>query len=251
MAKPCSLAKRKVMAKPCSYSIKKSPFWRFSQLLILKNKKSGSKTTRFELIEVNPQFIVVFGRNFLYHKGMQKEYSILIGGQAGDGIKYVGNTVAKLFNRLGYWIFIYIDYPSLIRGGHNFAIVRAKSEKVLVHKDKIDILIALNQETIKKHIWRLKKGGVIIFDSSSITPTTKSFGVGVGIPLGEIVKNKGLPQISRNIAAFGALGAVLGIEFPIIANIIKGSLRKFELSIPIGRSMNYPISVLDLAMKMN
>ncbi|MEM2602426.1 MAG: 2-oxoacid:acceptor oxidoreductase family protein, partial [Candidatus Bathyarchaeia archaeon] len=48
------------------------------------------------------------------------EFSILIGGQAGDGIKQAGNAIARVFNRLGYWIFVYEDYPSLIRGGHNF-----------------------------------------------------------------------------------------------------------------------------------
>jgi len=34
------------------------------------------------------------------------KFSILIGGQAGDGIKQAGNAIARTFNRLGYWIFV-------------------------------------------------------------------------------------------------------------------------------------------------
>jgi 2-oxoglutarate ferredoxin oxidoreductase subunit alpha len=60
---------------------------------------------------------------------MSKEISVLIGGQAGDGIKQTGNSIARLFNRVSYWVFIYEDYQSLIKGGHNFSIVRASHGK--------------------------------------------------------------------------------------------------------------------------
>lgn len=151
---------------------------------------------------------------------MKNGCSILIGGQAGDGIKRAGDAVAKLFNRLGYWIFAYVDYPSLITGGHNFVIVRAGSEKILAHADKVDILMALNQETIEKHKGRLKEKTLIIFDSNSVKAK------GLGLPLSEIVKNKGLPQIARNSAGLGAVASVLEIEFPIVADVIRNSIRK-------------------------
>ncbi len=151
---------------------------------------------------------------------MKNEYSILIGGQAGNGIKQAGIATAKLFNKLGYWIFEYVDYPSLIRGGHNFVILRAKNKKILAHKDKIDILVALNQETVEKHSWRLKKDSLIIFDSSVVKAK------GAGIPLTEIVKEKGLPLIARNSAALGAIASILGIKFPVVKDIIKRSIPK-------------------------
>lgn len=163
----------------------------------------------------------------MYYKDrMQNEYSILIGGQAGDGIKQSGNSIAKLFNRLGYWIFVYLDYPSLIKGGHNFAIVRAKSQKILGHKDKVDILIALNQETINKHSHRLQEKSLLIFDSTFIKIHPVSKAKNLGLPFGEIVRNKKLPQIARNSAALGALSSVLGIEFSIVEDVIKNSIRK-------------------------
>ncbi len=151
---------------------------------------------------------------------MQNECSILIGGKAGDGIKLAGDAAAKLLNRLGYWIFVYVDYPSLITGGHNFAIVRAGSEKILAHADKVDILVALNQETIEKHAHRLKGKSLVVFDSNSVKAK------GLGIPLSKIVKDKELPQIARNSAALGAVASILKIEFSIVEDVIKSSIRK-------------------------
>ncbi len=86
-----------------------------------------------------------------------EDFSTLIGGVAGDGINEAGLTVARLFNRLGYRIYMYYDYPSLIRGGHNFSLVRASKEKIGTHRNQIDVLIALNQETVEKHKSRLHR----------------------------------------------------------------------------------------------
>ena len=52
------------------------------------------------------------------------DVSVLIGGKAGDGINSAGAMVAQLLGHMGYHIYLYFDYPSLIRGGHNFAVIR-------------------------------------------------------------------------------------------------------------------------------
>ncbi|MGB5099321.1 MAG: 2-oxoacid:acceptor oxidoreductase family protein, partial [Methanothrix sp.] len=92
-------------------------------------------------------------------------FSTLIGGIAGDGINEAGITLSRLFGRLGYHIYMYYDYPSLIRGGHNFSLVRASRQKIAAHMDQIDVLIALNQETVEKHTGRLKDSSIIIYDA--------------------------------------------------------------------------------------
>jgi len=47
---------------------------------------------------------------------MASDLSILIGGAAGDGINEAGLIVGRLFSQLGYFVYMYYDYPSLIRG---------------------------------------------------------------------------------------------------------------------------------------
>ena len=56
-------------------------------------------------------------------------FSVLVGGKAGAGIDRSGTILGKLLNRLGYRIFIYRDYPSIIRGGHTFSIIRAEKDR--------------------------------------------------------------------------------------------------------------------------
>jgi len=94
-----------------------------------------------------------------------KEISVLFGGKAGDGIKEAGHTIARLLNRLGYHIFLYDEYPSLVKGGHNFNVIRGTDKKIRTHKKNLDIIVALNQETVEKHKDDLKSGGVILYDS--------------------------------------------------------------------------------------
>ncbi len=152
-----------------------------------------------------------------------KEVSVLIGGQAGDGIKQAGNAIARFFNRLGYYAFVYEDYPSLIRGGHNFAVIRACEKKILAHKSRISVLVALNQETIEKHANSLTEDGIVIFDSSCCSFEGEN---ALAIPMSKIAKSENLPLIVRNVIALGALAALFGAEFGIIEDVIKSTLKK-------------------------
>ncbi len=148
------------------------------------------------------------------------DISVLVGGEAGDGIKRLANLIARLFNRLGYHIFVYEDYPSLIKGGHNFAIIRASDKPISAIRDNFDILIALNQETIDIHKSNLKKEGIIIFDSDC------SDAEGIGISLTKITNENSFPSIMRNIISFGVLAKILDQELNIVSDCIKAALPK-------------------------
>ncbi|WP_456434437.1 2-oxoacid:acceptor oxidoreductase subunit alpha [Thermosulfuriphilus sp.] len=160
-----------------------------------------------------------------------KEFSILIGGQAGDGIRQAGNTVAKLLNRLGYRIFFYDDYPSLIRGGHNFSIIRAAEKKILAHRERVDLIVALNQETVERHRWRLKEGGTILFDAQKVKAE------GVGVDFRALVRaHQGAP-IMRNTAAIGALAGFWEIDWEVVSGVIEDTIPKaLETNLQIARS---------------
>ncbi len=49
---------------------------------------------------------------------------------------------------------------SMVRGGHNFMQIRFSHSPVYTYSSKVDIILALSQETIDIHRWKLKdKGG--------------------------------------------------------------------------------------------
>ena len=94
------------------------------------------------------------------------EKTILIGGKAGQGTAVTSFFIGKAFSSLGYYVFNYRDYPSLIRGGHNFNVLRISDKPVYSHKDKYDIIVALDQKTINLHQKNLKKEGFILGDDN-------------------------------------------------------------------------------------
>jgi len=159
-----------------------------------------------------------------------KEISILIGGKAGDGIRQAGHIIARLLNRIGYRIFFYDDYPSLIRGGHNFSIIRASEKRIVAHKETVDIIVALNQDTVDKHKHQLNDGGLILYDSK------KSDAQGIGFDFMEMVKELDGKPIMRNTAAIGALAGVINIEWSVLEKVITDAVEhEIDLNLKIAR----------------
>jgi 2-oxoglutarate ferredoxin oxidoreductase subunit alpha len=90
--------------------------------------------------------------------------SILIGGEAGQGLQTVAGILGKTLFRLGYEVFTTKDYMSRVRGGHNFIKISFGNENISAPLKEIDLIIALNEESIKKHQDNLKDDGVILFE---------------------------------------------------------------------------------------
>lgn len=160
------------------------------------------------------------------------DISVLIGGKAGDGIRIAASMVSRLFNRYGYRSFAYDDYPSLIRGGHNFSLIRVSREKVEANNLGIDLIVALDKQTVEKHVSKLNEGGVVLFDSSRGKIETE----GVGVPFKDIVKEmEGIP-IMRNSAALGAIAKVVGIEWEVVEEVFRKFIpKKTDLNLKIAR----------------
>lgn len=159
-----------------------------------------------------------------------EEISILIGGKAGDGIRQAGHIIARILNRIGYRIFFYDDYPSLIRGGHNFSIIRASEKRIVAHKETVDVIIALNQDAVENHKHRLNAGGIILYDSK------KSDVQGIGIDFMDIVKKLDGKPIMRNTAAIGALAGVLNLEWSVLEKVIMDAVgHEIDLNLKIAR----------------
>ncbi|WP_409228157.1 2-oxoacid:acceptor oxidoreductase subunit alpha [Gudongella sp. SC589] len=91
-------------------------------------------------------------------------YSILIGGAAGQGMDTLAQLLTKSLKRYGYFVFKHSDYMSRVRGGHNFIQIRFSDRQVYTYEEKVDIIYALNQETIELHLGRLKKDGIVLAD---------------------------------------------------------------------------------------
>ncbi len=162
------------------------------------------------------------------------DFSIMIGGKAGFGIDKSGTVIANLLNQLGYRVYIYRDYPSLIRGGHTFSIIRAAKDGISTHQDKVDIILALNQDTLDLHKDRLKKECYFIFDSEQVKVADDA--CGLGLPLGKLIKDDGAPEIMRNTSIIGALAKAIGVNFDVLEGVLKKEFTKdTDLNLKVAR----------------
>ena len=132
-------------------------------------------------------------------------YSIKIGGPAGMGVKSVGLMLAKLAVRSGYYIYNHIEYPSLIRGGHNVMQINISTREVIAPSKTTDLLVAFDQQTIDKHLSELTKDSKVLFDSDGYFDTTKinQEVCLFPIPLSKIAQETGQNEQFINIVAIG------------------------------------------------
>lgn len=164
-----------------------------------------------------------------------KDFSTLIGGIAGDGINEAGMTVSRLLSRLGYHIYMYYDYPSLIRGGHNFSLIRACRQNVAVHTDAIDVLIALNQDTVEKHKHRLKESSFVIYDADKVKLESLPER-GCGLAVTSMLKEAGAPAIMKNSCILGGYCKAVGIDWPVLEDVLRKHMpKKLELNLLVAR----------------
>lgn len=155
---------------------------------------------------------------------MATEISVGIAGAAGDGLDRSGDTLARTAARLGLHVFTYNAYQSLIRGGHTWLRLRLSEEQVFSHGDHLDVLIALNQDSIERHAPEVEPGGAILFNSAkcSCDPSLVREGVQVvPLPVPELTKDLGrLLPVMQNTVALGALMHVAGFDVEEMAEIL-------------------------------
>src|SRR5437763_9118028 len=140
---------------------------------------------------------------------MEREFTIGIGGAAGDGLDKSGDTLAKGVSRAGLYVYAYNSYQSIIRGGHIWLRVRIGEEKAYSHGDHLNLLIALNQDSVERHAREVAAGGAVIYNSDRFSCDASLLRDGVvslPIPVKEITKDLGrLLPIMQNTVALGAV----------------------------------------------
>ena len=96
------------------------------------------------------------------------DFVIAVGGAPGQGIDSVGQVLTRICARHGLHVFTYSAYQSLIRGGHTFLTARISSEPVANHGDKLDLVIALDRNSLETHLPHVAPGGTLIYNSDDV-----------------------------------------------------------------------------------
>ncbi|PIU62650.1 2-oxoacid:acceptor oxidoreductase subunit alpha [archaeon CG07_land_8_20_14_0_80_38_8] len=157
---------------------------------------------------------------------MSNEIIWRIGGEAGYGTLSAGMLLSNVLKDYGYYVFSTDEYPSLIRGGHNNLTVRASKDKITSHTSHINILVALDELTIKKHKDKVAKNGCIIHEESIKVRERKGVFL-FPVPFRDLSKKYGaLQKVMQSTIGIGATAKILGLDLNIIKKFLKKSFGK-------------------------
>lgn len=154
---------------------------------------------------------------------------IRIAGAAGDGIASTGEVFGKICSRQGLHLMAYNAYQSAIRGGHVWLQFNVGSQKTLSHGEAPDIVILLNRTSPAVHIPEVKKGGVVLYNSTVITQDLSKMRADVtfyGLNFRELIKESGVTAIMANTLLLGALCEILKLNIQVGLDFIQDRFGK-------------------------
>ena len=153
------------------------------------------------------------------------DHTIKIGGEAGQGIQTIGEALGRIFSRSGYHVFTHQDYESRVRGGHNFYQVRVADQPVHSSRERIDILIALDRESIARHAGELAPDGKVLYDAATLREQRDGPAF-LDTPFADLAKQHGGSAIMANTVATGAVLGMLGMELAPLLDLLAETFRK-------------------------
>jgi len=179
---------------------------------------------------------------------IENDLTIRIGGEAGQGLESSGAGLAKALARAGLHIFVHQSYMSRIRGGHNWATIRVSPTPIWAPLERVDLLLALDQETIQQDGPDVVPGGAIIHDETlTVDAALLERGINaIPLPLNAIAREKGSP-VMANTAAAAAVAGLTGLPFRYIEGVIHDNFKKKGAEV-IAQNLAVARAAYDLAV---
>lgn len=157
---------------------------------------------------------------------MATGFTVRVGGAAGDGIASAGESLARACSRSGLHLFAYNSYQSVIRGGHVWFQVRASDGgPVESLGERLDLLIALNEETVAHWLPLVRPGGGLLYDRGAFKPELPPRVRDLGMDLAETARKFSEDTILRNTVALGAAVHLLGLRRETLEEMVEQTFR--------------------------
>lgn len=159
------------------------------------------------------------------------DFVVAVGGAPGQGIETLGKSLGQFCARYGLHVFTYSAYQSLIRGGHTFLTIRISSEPVTNHGDEIDLIIALDRNSLEKHIPHVRPGGTLIYNSDDVkkqAPERDDIQL-CPVPYKEFssgIEDRKLQRACLNTCMLGAALNLVGADLKVLEEMIINAFLK-------------------------
>jgi len=157
---------------------------------------------------------------------MAIDVTLKIGGEAGQGIQTIGQLLALVCREAGLYILGINDFESRIRGGHNFFQLRIGDAPVRAPGHRVDILVALDKNTVQLHKNQVVSGGLIMSPQEHEDIHHNS----ITVPFFDLARQAG-SLITANTVAAGAVLSVLKAPFSLFETVLRKQFSGKELKV--------------------
>ena len=144
----------------------------------------------------------------------------------GSGSASANGMFAKALFRMGIPVATRNIFPSNIQGLPTWFEVRVSEQGYLGRREGVDIMVAMNAETLVEDVASVKPGGYLLYDNSKpLAKTLQRDDINeIGMPISTML----LPEFTdpkqrslfKNITYLGALAGLLNIEFEVITGMV-------------------------------
>lgn len=163
----------------------------------------------------------------------------------GTGSASANSMFAKTIFRMGVPVTPKNIFPSNIQGLPTWYEVRVSEKGYLGRKEGIDIMVAMNPQSMKKDVQSVKTGGYFLYDSTK-TLHEEFYRADIhyiGVPCMEICNNEFTDakqrQLFKNIVYVGALAKLLNLDHSIIEALFAEQFKgKEKLIAPNVKALN-------------
>jgi 2-oxoglutarate ferredoxin oxidoreductase subunit alpha len=160
------------------------------------------------------------------------DLNICVATENGSGSASSNNILFKAIFKMGIPCSSKNMFPSNIQGLPTWYQIRASADGYLSRKDVIDVMVMFNDATAAKDIYRVRDGGLILYDdSTALAANLKRDGVQYfGFPANKLVTKlvpaSPLRAKQRNMVYVGALAYLFGIDMSVIKAVLEDTFGK-------------------------
>lgn len=155
-------------------------------------------------------------------------YCIKLGGESGQGINTLGILLSKAIKSIGYDIFSYREYPSLIKGGIASYQIDFSNKYIASSSTTCNILAILDPEAVHEYLHSLNPNGILIYDDEQVvfTPDEQNWINQNNIHIiylnsEKIATDVGGSPIMSNIVMTSFVWRLLGLKTEDLLKIVK------------------------------
>ena len=144
----------------------------------------------------------------------------------GTGSASANALFTKAIFRMGVPVTPKNIFPSNIQGLPTWYEVRVSEKGYLGRREDVDLMIAVNPQSMKKDYADVRKGGYFVYDNTKPLPPgyDRTDVLHLGIPMTALCNAEFTDarqrQLFKNIVYIGALATLFDIEFPVLEQLV-------------------------------